>query len=96
MRSALNEIPMHPDHKHKTSVITPWGLFAFKAMTLCLKTSAQQWQHLMDVALRGLKNHFCYVDDIIVFSKNDADHMIHLEQLFSRLHEFGPKVNPKK
>ena len=96
MRSAFNQIPMHPDHKHKTSVITPWGLFAFKAMPFGLKTSAQQWQRLMDVALRGLRNHFCYVDDIIVFSKNEADHMIHLEQLFSRLDEFGLKVNPKK
>ena len=49
----------------------------------------------MDVAFRGLKNHFCYVDDI-VFSKNEADRMIHLEQLLSRLDEFGLKVNPKK
>ena len=49
---------MRVDHKHKTSIITPWGLFAFTAMPFGLKTSAQQWQRLMDVALRGLNNHF--------------------------------------
>ena len=67
MKSAFNQTLMRVDHKHKTSIITPWGLFAFTAMPFGLKTSAQQWQRLMDIALLGLNNHFCYVDDIIIF-----------------------------
>ena len=96
MKSAFNQIPMHVDHKHKTNIITPWGLFAFTAMPFGLKTSAQQWQRLMDVALRGLNNHFCYVDDIIIFSESEEAHLQHLRQLFARFATFGLKVNPKK
>ena len=96
MRSAFNQIPMHAEYKHKTSIITPWGLYAFTAMPFGLKTSAQQWQRLMDVVTRGLQNHFCYVDDIIVYSKTEEEHIQHLRQLLSRLDAFGLKVNSNK
>ena len=82
IRSAFNQIPMRVDHKHKTSIVTPWGLFAYTAMPFRLKTSAQQWQRLMDVALRGLNYHFCYVNDII-FSESEEAHLQHLRQLFA-------------
>ena len=96
MKSAFTQIPTHVDHKHKTRIITLWGLFAFTAMPFGLKTSAQQWQRLMNVALRGLNNHFCYVDDLIIFSESEEAHLQHLRQLFARFATFGLKVNQKK
>ena len=32
----------------------------------------------MDVVTRGLQNHFCYVDDLIVYSKTEEEHIQHL------------------
>ena len=37
-----------------------------------------------------------YLDDIIIFSKNEEDHLHHLEEIFSRLQHFGLKMKREK
>ena len=37
-----------------------------------------------------------YLDDITVYSKNVANHIGHLTQIFWRCREFGISLNPKK
>ena len=37
-----------------------------------------------------------YLDDILVFSKNSAEHKEHLCQVFERLENVGSKLNPNK
>ena len=39
---------------------------------------------------------FIYLDDVIVFSETVADHIKHLESVFSCLMEAGLMLNPKK
>lgn len=38
----------------------------------------------------------CYVDDIIVFSKNHMEYWKHMLELFKRLEELGLKLHPRK
>ncbi len=38
----------------------------------------------------------CYIDDILVHSKGFLRHLVHLEELFKRLHEVNMKIHPKK
>jgi hypothetical protein len=47
--------------------------------------------------LRG-KDKFVviYLDDIIVFSKSDPDHLQHLRKVFLKCIKFGISLNPKK
>ena len=44
----------------------------------------------------GVRNMLKYVDDIVVFSSNIDDHMVHLNTLFSRLRVFNLKIKPIK
>ena len=37
-----------------------------------------------------------YLDDIIIFSKNEEDHLHHLKEIFSRLQHFGLKMKREK
>ena len=37
-----------------------------------------------------------YLDQIIVFSKNDEKHIQHLERVFQKCMKFGVSLNPKK
>ena len=37
-----------------------------------------------------------YLDDLTVFSKSDAKHLVHLKQTFKKCLKFGLSLNPKK
>jgi len=45
--------------------------------------------------LNGLKA-FVYLDDIIIYALNIADHSKKLNEVFSRLRKFNLKLNPSK
>src|SRR4051812_31020740 len=38
----------------------------------------------------------CYIDDIVVKSKRERDHLKHLEVVFERLRQHNLKMNPMK
>lgn len=50
-----------------------------------------------DKGLKGtkLENSF-YIDDILVFSKNFDEHLIHLNQVFQKLREANLTLQPTK
>ena len=52
----------------------------------------------MDIAFVGEKDKFVviYLDDIIVFSQSDDEHLKHLKQTFLKCRKFGLSLNPKK
>ena len=37
-----------------------------------------------------------YLDDIIIFSKTEEEHLHHLKEIFSRLQHFGMKMKKEK
>ncbi|KAL4566124.1 hypothetical protein LXL04_030234 [Taraxacum kok-saghyz] len=65
-----------------TTFTSPDGLFQWKVLPFGLKQAPSIFQRHMQNALRGFES-FCtvYVDDIIVFSKNEQDHYVHVTQV---------------
>ena len=61
----------------KTTVITPFGLFEYLCMPFGLKNAAQTFQRLMDTVCRGLDFVFVYLDDILIASQSESDHLAH-------------------
>ena len=53
-------------------------------------------QLLMNKVLKGLKFAMTYLDDIIIFSENELQHLEHLETVFSQLREAGLKMKHSK
>jgi len=52
----------------------------------------------MDITFIGERDKFVviYLDDLPMFSKSDAEHLIHLKQTFKKCQNFGLSLNPKK
>ena len=80
----------------KTAIITPFGLYEFLRMPFGLNNAAQSFQRLMDNVCQGLDFVFVYLDDILVASSTEAEHMVHLRQLFDQLKKHGLVINEEK
>jgi len=93
-----HQVPVKESHKEITAFSFYGGHYEFNFMPFGLCNSAPTFQRLMDTLLSGLLYNFClvYIDDIIVYSDNFADHLTRLEQVFKRFEESGLKLKAKK
>ncbi|GBP76782.1 hypothetical protein EVAR_36630_1 [Eumeta japonica] len=91
---AYNQIPVNGRYP-KTAITTPFGLYEFPYMTFGLRNAGQTFQRFVDELTRGLNFCFAYLDDFLVYSK-DEEHEKHLKQIFDRMREYGMLINTSK
>jgi hypothetical protein len=55
----------------------PWGTFMYDKMSFGLMNAGETFQRAMDLAFVGERDKFfvIYLDDLIVFSNSDAEHL---------------------
>lgn len=80
----------------KTAVTTPFGLSEFPSMTFGLCNAAQTFQRFVNTIIQGLDICFAYLDDILIASKNEKEHLEHLRLLLIRLNDYGIVININK
>ncbi|GAA6083808.1 uncharacterized protein ftr06 isoform X1 [Tachysurus ichikawai] len=97
LKSGYWQVELEPKSILKTAFVTSSGLFEFLRLPFGLKNAAASFQHLMECVLREVKGKCCfvYIDDIVVYSKNENEHLLHLSQVFSCLHQAGLTLNLK-
>ena len=93
---AFHHLSIDKRDRWKTCIITPWGLYNFRRLAMGLQNSAQSFQRHLDDVLKGLPNVFCYLDDILVFSRTKKDHTKTLEEIFKRLDGAGLTLSLSK
>ena len=93
---AFHQIPLDPESQDKTTIVSPWGAWKFARLPMGLKNSAQSFQRLMTHVLGDIPGLFIYLDDVLVYSKDETSHKKTLETMFKRLHEAGLAISLKK
>ena len=82
--------------KLKTTFISPHGQWHFNMVPFGLAQAPSYFQQLMNQVLQGLDFAITYLDDIVIFSKNELEHLQHLETVFKRLQDAGLKLKKSK
>ena len=96
--SGYNQIRMHENDQEETSFVTNQGLFCYKVMPFGLKNAGATYQRLMNrmFAPQIGRNVQVYVDDMLVKSRQEEDHLKYLKETFDTLRSYNIKLNPGK
>ena len=92
LRSRYHHIALDKSSRAKTGFVTPFGKYEFLMVPFGLAQAPAYFQLLMNKVLKGLKFVMTYLDDIIIFSENESQHLEPLETVFSHLREAGLKM----
>ena len=86
LRSGYYHIGLSEDAKPKTAfVVAGMGKYQFNRVPFGLAQAPAYFQRLINEVLTGLDFAMGYLDDIIIFSKTEEEHLRHLEIIFERL-----------
>ncbi|RVW68356.1 Retrovirus-related Pol polyprotein from transposon 17.6 [Vitis vinifera] len=93
-----SQILMAPEDMEKTSFITEWGTYCYRVMPFGLKNVGATYQRTATTLFHDMMHWDVevYVDEMIVKSRDRADHLAALERFFERIRQFRSRLNPKK
>ena len=85
------------ESRAKSAFIMPMGKWQFKRTLFGLSQAPAYFQLLIDKVLMGCSSFAMgYLENIIIFSKTEEEHLQHLEEIFVRLRKFGLKMKHEK
>ena len=93
------QIRMHEGHEWKTAFTTPDGSFEFLVMPMGQCNSVSTLQRQMDRIFnndefRGFVK--IYLDDILIHSKSEEEHLVHVRKVLEKLKETSFYIKPSK
>jgi hypothetical protein len=96
--SCYHQIWMKKEDEPKTSFITPSGTYCYLRMPEGLKNAGGNFSRMTTKVLHSQigRNVLTYVDDIIVKSTKQENHIADLQETFANFRQAGLKLNPEK
>ena len=98
LTSGYWQIAIAAHDKYKTAFRTRYGHYEFNVMPFGLTNAPATFQSLMNDIFRDMLDVcvIVYLDDILVYSKNDKDHELHVRQVLQRLRQHKLYARPSK
>ena len=89
---------INPNDKEKTAFITDRRTYCYRVLPFGLKNAGATYQrHGNRMFSKKLgKTMEVYIDDMLVKSLKERDHITHLQECFERLNLHNMKLNPAK
>ncbi|CEF60267.1 Reverse transcriptase domain and Integrase, catalytic core domain and Ribonuclease H-like domain and Aspartic peptidase domain-containing protein [Strongyloides ratti] len=95
--SGFHQIPLHPKSRWLTAFNSPWGVYEYVTTPMGLSGSPGTFQKIMDNIFGDMKaSVLIYIDDVIIFSDNEEDHLKTIESFLQRIIDSGLKLRLDK
>ena len=97
LRSGYYHIRLTDSAKPKSAfVLSSLGKYQFNRVPFGLAQAPAYFQKLINDVLKGCNFAMGYLDDIIIYSRSEKEHLEHLEEIFIRLKAAGLKLKLEK
>lgn len=95
LSAAYQQLSLDAESRKLVTINTHKGLFQFTRLSFGVASAPAVFQRTMDTVLQGIPQVICYIDDILVTGKTEAEHLSNLEVLKNML-EHGVCVKKEK
>ncbi|WVZ58044.1 hypothetical protein U9M48_008356 [Paspalum notatum var. saurae] len=98
LRSGYHQLKIRPSDIPKTAFPTKYGLYEYLVMSFGLTNAPAYFMHLMNRVFMDYLDKFIvvFIDDILVYSKSEEEHEVHLRLVLQRLREHKLYAKLKK
>ncbi|ACF60613.1 ORF3 [Cycad leaf necrosis virus] len=97
LKSGFHQVAMDPASIEWTAFWAIDGLYEWLVMPFGLKNAPATFQRKMDMCFAGTEHFIAvYIDDILVFSETEEDHVKHLHQMLHICEKEGLVLSPTK
>lgn len=94
--SGFWQIPLSEESKLLTTLITPFGRYAFNRLPFGISSAPEHFQRRMSQMLEGCTGVVCHADDILVYGEDIQQHEERLYQVLEKLKKEGLTLNSEK
>jgi hypothetical protein len=89
LRSGYHQMKIRPSNIPKTALSTRYGLYEFIVMSFGLTNAPAYFMNLMNKVFMRCLDKFIvvFINDILIYSKNDSEHEEHLRMVLQKLRD---------
>ena len=98
LKNTYHRIRIRKGDEWKTAFRTRYDHFEYLIMSFDLINAPATFQTYINKSLTGLIDNFCvvYLDDILIYSSSQEEHLDHIKQVLERLRRFSLYASLKK
>ncbi len=97
LTKGFHQVKVRECDREKLCFVSPFGMWQYVRMPFGVASAPATFQRLMDLVLQDC-NHYssCYIDDVLIQSKDWKQHLVDLETVLQALSKAGLTCKPAK